>query len=192
MEDTILKLEEAAYFLNAMKQHAQDFRLCAFNASAFASAARSVTLVMQVEYSHDKEFKKWYKNKQDGMKPDPDFSFFNDQRIKTIHKTPMKPMGVIGMGPFTFSGNGVVDIPIGTVSERGGIIPSQDWITVDGVPHPEIEKPPLFQYFVFEDKKDESAVDLCSRYFAKLSAIVSEWKGLARGTEQKGKDTTTG
>lgn len=185
MKDTRMKFNEAVYFLDEMKRFSDDYTLCSFNASAFLSAARSVTLVMQVEYSHDEKFKKWYAKKQEEMTKDADFKYFNDQRVKTIHKEPVKPLLAISMGPITLSGNSVVDIPIGTVGENG-IILSQDWITVDGVPHPEIDRPPMSQYFVFEDKEDESAIDICSRYLEKLRGMLNEWEQILHTTNESG------
>ena len=48
--------------------------------------SRSVTFVLQVEIGKNHEFKAWYLEKQDYMKKDPIFSFFNSLRVETIHR----------------------------------------------------------------------------------------------------------
>src|SRR6476659_3376674 len=53
--------------------------------SAFISAARSVTFVLQVEIGKNHEFKAWYSKKQEHMKEHPMFFFFNSLRVETIH-----------------------------------------------------------------------------------------------------------
>jgi hypothetical protein len=54
---TIHKLEEAAYFLGQMKSTVEDDKVYSFNLSAFVTAARSVTLIMNVEFAHVTGFK---------------------------------------------------------------------------------------------------------------------------------------
>jgi hypothetical protein len=48
-----------------MKQTTNDWKLSKFNLSAFPSAARIITLVMQKEYDKAAGFKKWYKFQQE-------------------------------------------------------------------------------------------------------------------------------
>jgi hypothetical protein len=50
VSDTRFKLQEAEYFLEQMKRNVDNFAHFAFNLSAFVSAARSITLVMQYQY----------------------------------------------------------------------------------------------------------------------------------------------
>jgi hypothetical protein len=55
------KLEESGYLLTQVKQTANDWILFRSNLSAFLSAARSITLVMQKEYHQTADFASWYK-----------------------------------------------------------------------------------------------------------------------------------
>ncbi|HKH84991.1 MAG TPA: hypothetical protein VKA40_00435 [Nitrososphaera sp.] len=59
--NTLNRLEESGYFLTRMEQTTNDWKLSKFNLSAFPSAARSITLVMQKEYDKAAGFKIWYK-----------------------------------------------------------------------------------------------------------------------------------
>ena len=87
---TEIKLGEAEFFLNEMKNNLQNTRILSYYVSAFVSAARSVTLFMQKEYSRTPGFDEWYSRQVESMKQDPIWKFFNDQRQITIHKEPIK------------------------------------------------------------------------------------------------------
>lgn len=166
-----------------MKQNSECHQLLSFALSAFLAAARSVTLIMQTELSSDPRFAEWYKKKQEEMKNDSDFAFFNGLRIDTIHKKIVKPLYTISLGPFTTSVNGKLEIPIGNVDENGKILPSDDFIKIDDVPHPEIEKPPIKTGFVFEDRPSDDVIELCASYLEKLRNILADWTSSKTGEQ---------
>ncbi|MBC7108976.1 MAG: hypothetical protein H5T41_09395 [Methanomassiliicoccales archaeon] len=64
MSNTRFKLNEAKYFLEQMKEHADSTEEFAYNLSAFLSAARSVTWIMQNEFKNVPGFEEWYSEKQ--------------------------------------------------------------------------------------------------------------------------------
>jgi len=68
MSDTRQKLEEAKYFFK-------------YNLSAFLSAARSVTLIMQKEFGKVSDFKDWYTEKQSMMRSDETMRLLNNKRV---------------------------------------------------------------------------------------------------------------
>jgi hypothetical protein len=68
-----------------MKQTANDWMLFKFHLSAFLSAARSITLVMQKEYAHEAGFESWYGRQQEEMRKDGLLTFFNNLRVTSIH-----------------------------------------------------------------------------------------------------------
>src|SRR2546429_184321 len=79
------KLQEANYFRNRLKDAGgkkDEFR---WNLTAFISAARSVTYIMQKEYRHRKGFWDWYQLKQDEMRADPLLRFIHDKRNEILH-----------------------------------------------------------------------------------------------------------
>jgi hypothetical protein len=90
VSDTRFKLQEAEYFLEQMKNNVDNYTHFAFNLSAFVSAARSVTLVMQYQYkirvNTEESSSIWYReNVEEVFKRHEDAKFFNELRIKVIH-----------------------------------------------------------------------------------------------------------
>lgn len=59
--------------------------------NAFISNARSVTFSMQKESGSSEKFSKWYKEKQVEMKSNSLLSFFNEQRVISIHQKSVQP-----------------------------------------------------------------------------------------------------
>ena len=86
LEGTHRKLREADFFLQQCKLTLDQPEILGYYLSAFISAARSVTFVLQVEIGKNHEFKAWYSKKQEYMKNDRIFSFFNSLRVETIHR----------------------------------------------------------------------------------------------------------
>ena len=89
MTNTRSKFSEAAYFLMQMKATPNDKDVFQHNLSAFLSAFRSITLFMQKEYARTPNFATWYAQQQATMKADTILSFFNSQRVLTIHEKPV-------------------------------------------------------------------------------------------------------
>jgi hypothetical protein len=90
VSDTRFKLQEAEYFLEQMKNNVDNYTHFAFNLSAFVSAARSVTLVMQYQYkirvNTEESSSIWYReNVEEVLRRHEDAKFFNELRIKFIH-----------------------------------------------------------------------------------------------------------
>jgi hypothetical protein len=79
------KLGEANFFLQQDKSVLDQPEILSYYLSAFISAARSVTMVLQFENGENQEFIDWYSKRQKDMKNDDIFSFFNSLRIDTIH-----------------------------------------------------------------------------------------------------------
>jgi hypothetical protein len=81
------KVREAEYFLDEMKRVGRkfDFSAVQFCASAFVSAARSVTFAMQASLTDHPRFADWYKPKQDALKQDALARFFHEFRTITQH-----------------------------------------------------------------------------------------------------------
>lgn len=169
MSDTVLKLEEAAYFLAQTIQCQDNHKLFIFNLNAFLSSARSVTYVMQTEHAHNPDFGIWYKNKQEEMKNDPDFAYFNELRITSVHQKVVKPPLQIRMDtPFTVKSGQSVSMPLNLFDEKGNIAKDVP-MNVNGI---EVRRMPITSAWRFDDRRDITVVDLCSSYFTKLTKIV--------------------
>jgi len=85
------KLLEATYFLECMKKTQSDRDAFKYNLSAFLSAARSITLIMQKEFDKVSGFKEWYAEKRDQMRKDQIMNLLNDKRTMTIHQQSVRP-----------------------------------------------------------------------------------------------------
>jgi hypothetical protein len=68
-----------------MKQIANGWMLFKFHLSAFLSAARSITWVMQKEVAQAVGFESWYERQQEEMRKDGLLTFFNNLRVTSIH-----------------------------------------------------------------------------------------------------------
>ena len=107
--DTQQKYNEAEYFLEMVKDNDENRQRFEYNLSAFLSAARSVTFVLQKESSKNPEFDEWYCKKQMQMKRDKLFKFLKKKRDSGIHKKIIKPRAEIST-TIPFSGAGSVSV----------------------------------------------------------------------------------
>jgi hypothetical protein len=81
------KVQEAEYFLGELKRLGEGFNFgnVQFVASAFVSAARSVTFAMQASLKGDAKFDDWYQDRQKILRADALAKFFHDFRTVTQH-----------------------------------------------------------------------------------------------------------
>ncbi len=85
------KLNEAKHYFQALRQTQaiRDEFIRAF--SAFVSAARSVTYVMEDEFSRAAGFADWYRDKQAWMRTQPVLNFMNEMRVENLHRSDSRP-----------------------------------------------------------------------------------------------------
>jgi hypothetical protein len=169
--DTLNKLEESGYFLTQMKQTVNDWILFRFNLSAFLSAARSITLVMQKEYHQAADFASWYKLQQEEMRKDKVLTFFINLRDISIHQKPVKPRF-----RFSFSLADVFAMPSGSTIELGDK-KEGTYLTnapVAKIAPADVTKIRADQTWYFDEKPDEDVITLCERYLSRLSMLVYE------------------
>lgn len=162
MDYTKKKLREAEFFLNQfnlksskiIQEESLDFYL-----SAFLSASRSVTLVLQVEHKqeYDQIFPQWKLRLDENDREL--LEFMNDQRVATIHKTGA------------------------TIERKKHDIPINDFykdesgqIMVFGPPAIYFSGPAATiskdHYYFQIGGQDELVTELCSRYYFLLTEIV--------------------
>ncbi len=97
LSPTILKFMETCYFRDLLVNNLNNELLTSFHLSAFLSAARSVTFVLQKESTHKEGFKEWYQSKQDVLKEDEIMTLLVQLRnesekegLETLTITPMR------------------------------------------------------------------------------------------------------
>lgn len=187
LTETKNKLNEARYFLNQMKMALSNPEILGYNLSAFVSAARSVTLVMQKECRGYLRFKRWYESKQKEMKNDSIFNFFNKLRRYTIHINSIRmkreisvhinepPISVFESITVKVTRNGKVlqysssPLTDSTLPKRGSNVGSTQEIKMH-----------------FEEKPQEDGIELCERHLKRIEQLVAECaqivnSGLLRG-----------
>jgi len=178
MSNTQRKLEEAKYFFKRMLETYQIPFEFECNLQAFISSARSVTFVMQAEYSKKAHFDEWYEKKVEEMQTDELLDFFKQARTKSIHEESLTP-GTIAHIKHIY----IKSIPQGwgfAISGKGEPV----WISPKGERvhafrfDSQVERVYLFdnppKSFKGTELKDFSAVALCNIYLVYLSDLVKE------------------
>jgi hypothetical protein len=161
---TLKKLCEARFFLARMTEAARSTNLeredFDFYLSAFLSAGRSVTLVLQVEQKdlYDAQYGPW----QSSLTPEEQslLKFMNGQRLAEVHLLGAAVEAVIEMVPMT-----QIEIQPGTDPRYSYSI---SWWGETGVP-PEIGR--KVRYF----ESGQQVVAECTRYFKLLESLVREF-----------------
>jgi hypothetical protein len=100
ISDTRFKLNEAKYFLDQMIANVENHDNFEFNLSAFASASRSVTFVMEAEFKKDgrEPFRYWYKeNVTDALHNEHIPKFFKDlgDMLVKQNKSPSQVLKIV-------------------------------------------------------------------------------------------------
>lgn len=114
------KVREAEYFVLELARVGREFNFAAvqYCASAFASAARSVTFAMQASLADHPSFAEWYAPRQQALKKDALARFFHDFR-RVTHDTGEH---VVGGGNFGADGAKYSFLPCADLPD----VPSQD------------------------------------------------------------------
>jgi hypothetical protein len=170
------KYDETEYFLEMMKKKIEDRQKFKYNLSAFLSAARSVTFVLQNDFSKNPKFLEWYNRKQEQMIKDKLFKFFKDKRDFVIHKkgtidTRAEISTTINLSmAASVSFEAIVIKADGTIeNEKYSEPPTKPRLT----PKPnDAEETKWFFKDWFET--DEDAIAMCVRYIKELKIIVDE------------------
>jgi len=183
--DTRDKLNEASYFLEQMKNKQSDRDAFRYNLSAFLSAARSVTLVMQKEFDKALGFEEWYEKKQEVMKQNGDMKFFNEKRKMTIHTEPVRPRAKVDVTIYPPTANITVSAlpPTIIITKADGTIERRAEPTVSPVTPVSNEikaegKAVTEWRWYFEELPDTDVVTACEEHIKKLEALVAECESL--------------
>jgi len=169
--NTSEKLNEAKYFLECMKMKQSDRDAFKYNLSAFLSAARSLTLVMQKEFKHVSGFEEWYAKKRVNMRSDNSMKLLNDKRVMTIHKQPVRPHAHININiseqvSISESISVVITHANGTVEkrEKKPILPPTTAKT----------KVKTEWRWYFNELLEKDVITVCEEHVVKLENLVAE------------------
>ena len=96
MTNTRDKLNEAKHFLDEMKRVSSDPAKFRYELTAFLAASRSITLIMQKEFSERSGFADWYTQIQGEMEKNGILKYLHRQRNISHHERPILqyPIGI--------------------------------------------------------------------------------------------------
>lgn len=171
--ETHRKLNEAQSYYHLLRkqeeftqsniiQKPEEFRN---NLSAFLSAARSVTFVLQAEQR--RAYKAWFPDWQNGLNPDEKqlLVFFNAQRIEEVHK-----LGADLIGEKE-------GIPVTKLIPDDRLHPAYQYGVTESAP---VGTPPSIVYrrvYYFQIKDTRKQVTVwCQEYLAHLERLVQEFE----------------
>jgi hypothetical protein len=180
MTNTREKLLEAKYFLEHMIENQAERDAFKYNLSAFLSAARSVTLVMQNEYHNVSGFDKWYNIQQDKMKADDKMKILDTKRDVTIHQESVSPRAHVDVHiteHITFTENVFVQVirADGTVEPKSK--PTSPLPPSPPQALPETESTVEWHWY-FHEIPDSDVTTVCREHIIKLESIVAECERL--------------
>jgi len=174
MTKTRLKLEEAEYFLNQMHSNKDTDKIFIFVLNAFLSAARSVTFIMQSEFSDRKNFRSWYITKQDSMFHDKNFCFFNKLRRMTVHHEsiiPNKNVVVYILEPLRITSDTPPYASVSTTNNAVCIALPESQGKLQ--PLPEVQASSSYSW-CFKERPNEDVLTLCNDYILNLKELVND------------------
>lgn len=150
-----------------------------YNLSAFVSAARSVTFVLQKERPKNPESDEWYTKKQKWMKEDVRdilFTFFVDKRNHALKEGLIDPRAEISI---------VADVSVVTSVSVEAVVRDVEGNIKDHEYEPSAKPKPAYKPNSKEETKnkwffkdwqytDEDVITLCEKYLNELKKIVEE------------------
>ena len=169
------KLDEAVYFYENMVNTQMQRNIFKYNLSAFLSASRSITFIMQREYCHVPKFNDWYKVQQEMMKSDDAMKILVDKRDISIHQEPINPKAFVEVViTDTISITESVSIKIvradGTIEDRSSE-PSR--------PPTPVNTPTTIKWlWYFDEIPQTDIITLANDHIEKLKKIVLECEQL--------------
>jgi hypothetical protein len=169
MSEASSTLETARFFLDKMVETPADLQSVKHYLNAFLSSARSVTWVLQKEFSSKPGFNAWYNSKTKSIDPENDFSLFNDLRNTSIKERSIYPNPTIS----ATDAIGFEESYRITLHDKNGNIIKEATGGTKTKEIPKIEKK-ITRSFIFEERPDDDAFALCERYYSKLKDVVIE------------------
>lgn len=164
--DTRWTLDQSRFFLEKMRGLLANPREFTYYLNAFISSARSVTFIMQEEFSRRSGFTSWYESRQAELRKDPTFQYFNEHRRLLTHVRALKePSHAFIHNPDELLRGYMAYVVTGTGSTLRLVI--QD--DVQERRRKVLGNQP--DYF-FEDVNDKSVLEMCDSYVNELANLV--------------------
>ncbi|MBU4252018.1 MAG: hypothetical protein KKC39_04275 [Candidatus Omnitrophica bacterium] len=161
------KLNEAKYFLEEMRRTSSDPDKFRYELTALLAASRSITLIMQKEFSGKTGFDDWYIHKQSEIKKNPTLKYLHRQRDISHHEHPVLQHNFDATAQITDSKSTNI-ILTGTGSSIG--ILSSPFANYTKI-YPGISVKYYFSDFA---DKEKDVIDLCQEAIDTIESIVNE------------------
>ncbi|MFA5145340.1 MAG: hypothetical protein WC723_04990 [Candidatus Omnitrophota bacterium] len=167
MTNTRDKLTEAKHFLEEMQRVSYDPDKFRYELTAFLAASRSITLIMQKEFSEKTGFEDWYIHKRNEIENNPTLKYLHRQRNISHHEHPVLQHNFDPTAQITDSKSTNVILTgtggsIGILSSPFGSFPKI---------YPDISV--KYYFSDFTDKKKD-AITLCQEAIDVMERIVNE------------------
>jgi len=176
MTDTREKLLEAKYFLERMVENQDKRDVFKYNLSAFLSAARSVTWIMQREFGKVPGFIEWYRIQQDKMRSDEKMRILGDKRHATTHEEPVRPHAQVGV---TVTERLIMTDSVSVVvTHADGTIERSDSTSPPPPPASATTQPNAEWRWSFDEIPDMDVITVCREHMSKLESIVADCERL--------------
>ena len=172
MTNTKQKLLEAKYFIERIIENQAERDAFKYNLSAFLAAFRSVTMIMQKEFSKASGFADWYQVQQEKMKADNMMKLLCTKRTMTIHQQPVQPRAHINVSisePIT-----ITDSWSAILTRADGTVERYDSAPPESPPTTAKTETNIQWYWYFDEIPNFDVVTVCQKCMTKLEVIVSE------------------
>ena len=166
MTNTRDKLNEAKHFLEEMKRVSSEPDKFRYELTAFLGASRSITQIMQKEFSEQSGFADWYAEKQREMGSNSILKYLHRQRSITYHERPVLSYPIRATDHILDS-TGMNVILTGTASNLS--------LSSSSIVFSDIKPTTRIQYY-FDDifEKDKDVITICQEAVNALEKIVDD------------------
>jgi len=166
MTNTRDKLNEAKYFLEEMKRVSSDPDKFRYELTAFLAASRSITQIMQKEFSEKTGFPDWYAKKQKEMESNSTLRYLHRQRAITYHERPVLSYPIRVTDQISDS-TGMQVVLMGTGSNVSSFSSYIDFPTIQPITK-------IRYYFDDIPEKEKDVITICQEALNALETIVIE------------------
>lgn len=156
------RLNQTRYFLDRVKENVHDSFAFECNLFAFIVSGRSVTEMLEKEFSKVSGFKDWFDRTWEMMMSDDDFRFFKKERDFVVHRRGLDMAQKIARHisvPLVTSET----VRVGKLKSVVKLSPRRD------APPPVVTKS---SWWFFEDRPRDDAVALCEQYVVILDDFI--------------------